>query len=145
MSACCRGEAVRSASKWSRAGEAAGWILPSATLALLPKCPMCIAAYVAVATGIGLSLPAAASLRMLVLTVCVASLVFFTARRLRHLWGGLPKKAGKAFSLILQPQDGPSAGAAHWALRPASGSLSRSARLLPSSGRRGQRPLPNHL
>jgi len=67
-----------------RGGEIAGWIVPSVTLALLPKCPLCVAAYVAVATGIGISLPVATHLRAMLVVMCVASLVFIAARRLRH-------------------------------------------------------------
>jgi hypothetical protein len=77
--------ARRPASRWQRGGEIAGWIIPSATLVLLPKCPACVAAYVALATGIGISLPAATWLRVLLLALCVASLLVVAARRLRNL------------------------------------------------------------
>jgi len=80
--------ARRTASRLRRGGAIAGWILPSVTLALLPKCPVCVAAYVALATGIGISLPTATYLRAMLVVLCVASLVFITARRLRSLIAG---------------------------------------------------------
>ena len=70
-----------------RGGEIAGWIIPSATLALLPKCPACVAAYVALATGLGISLPTATHLRTVLVATCVAVLILVTVRRLRSSIG----------------------------------------------------------
>ncbi|HEY1170707.1 MAG TPA: hypothetical protein VGH19_04995 [Verrucomicrobiae bacterium] len=67
-------------SRWRRAGELAGWIVPGAVLALLPKCPACVVAYVALATGIGISLPTAAYLRVGMMVLCVGVLGFVLVR-----------------------------------------------------------------
>ena len=89
---CCQikmradANARRPVSRFRLGGRIASWILPVATLALLPKCPACLAAYVALATGIGISLPTATYLRAMLVVLCVASLVFVSARRLRRLF-----------------------------------------------------------
>jgi hypothetical protein len=69
-----------------RSGEVAGWIVPGAVLALLPKCPACVAGYVAVATGLGISVSAAAYLRTSAIAASVAVLLFLTARTVRRRW-----------------------------------------------------------
>ena len=68
-----------------RSGEIAGWIVPSAIVALLPKCPMCLAAYLMMATGISISVAAAVSLRAFLVVVCVSSLVLLGRRHIRNL------------------------------------------------------------
>jgi hypothetical protein len=55
---CCqRGPAAPSLAK--RSINDAKWIVPGAILVLVPKCPLCFAAYIAAGAGIGISLTTA--------------------------------------------------------------------------------------
>jgi hypothetical protein len=74
---CCRG-----ASR-GRAGVAAS-ILPGAALVLLPKCPLCLAAWLGVVTGVGVSAVAAAYVRGAIVVLCVAGLAFVSCLALRN-------------------------------------------------------------
>jgi len=71
-----------------RSGEIAGWIIPGTILALLPKCPVCVAAYVALWTGIGLSLSAATHLRTFLMLVCIGVILCLVAINARRLFQG---------------------------------------------------------
>jgi hypothetical protein len=65
-------------------GSALRWLIPSTILALLPKCPACVAAYIALWTGIGLSVSTASTVRLALIILCVASLVYLAAGSMRH-------------------------------------------------------------
>ncbi|HZW05482.1 MAG TPA: hypothetical protein VFF65_00035 [Phycisphaerales bacterium] len=71
---------------WRRAGAVGGWVLPAVVLALVPKCPMCVMAYVAAGTGVGLSYSAAGGLREGVIWVSVGVLVVLAGRLARRAW-----------------------------------------------------------
>ena len=61
--------------------ETAKWAVPGVVLAVMPKCPTCVAAYVALATGVGISVPAASWLRWSALALSIATLSYLVMRR----------------------------------------------------------------
>ncbi len=66
----------RKPSPWVRGvREILAWALPGALLVLVPKCPACLAAYVTLGTGLGLTLAVATGLRWALLFLGGASLV----------------------------------------------------------------------
>lgn len=94
-SPCCArrrsadGRGVRSG-LLGRASRLAGWVVPGAVLALLPKCPACLAAYFVLATGTGISVDAASHLRTGVVALCAATLAWLAFRRVRG-WRAHPR------------------------------------------------------
>jgi hypothetical protein len=68
-----------------RFAEMVRWLAPTFVLALIPKCPACLAAYVALGTGIGLSIPTANYMRVSLIGVCFMSLAYLTATRGRRI------------------------------------------------------------
>jgi hypothetical protein len=73
------------------ASRIAGGIASSLLLALLPKCPVCIATYIAMLTGLGVSMATAAVIKTSLATVCVLALLWLSTSTLL----GLAKKGRK--------------------------------------------------
>lgn len=82
MKRCCQG---RPKTGWVSA------ILSGAALVCMPKCPLCLAAYVALFTGAGLSVEKASHLRTALLAVCGAALLGSAAMILRP-WAARPPR-----------------------------------------------------
>jgi hypothetical protein len=57
-----------------------GCVGSGALLVLLPKCPMCIAAYLTLWTGAGVAMPVATHLRPLAATLFIVSALFLAVR-----------------------------------------------------------------
>ena len=66
--------------RFQRASRNFGWILPSAVLTLLPKCPACMAAYVALGSGFVMTTSSAHLLLRSVTALCIAALAICLVR-----------------------------------------------------------------
>jgi len=66
-----------------RAWRSIQWLLPATLLVLMPKCPLCVAAYVALFTGIGITVSTARWIQILMLVFCLTSLAYLAVRRWR--------------------------------------------------------------
>ncbi|RYD17524.1 MAG: hypothetical protein EOP88_26135 [Verrucomicrobiaceae bacterium] len=74
-------------SRTRRATGLVGLILSGIPLLLMPKCPLCVAAYVALFTGISVSTATAGQVRTGIIVLCAASVCTFCAIsliRIRH-------------------------------------------------------------
>jgi len=80
---CCGGEG-----QWRRLARrvsaAAAPVLPGAVLLVLPKCPLCLAAWLAVGTGAGISAAAAGRVREGIVVFWVLALCFSAAQLIRR-------------------------------------------------------------
>jgi hypothetical protein len=78
---CCTGGGP--SRRLARHFGAASSILPGGVLMLLPKCPMCLAAWLAFAAGTGVSAATATRVRGLIVVFWVAALAIAAARIIR--------------------------------------------------------------
>jgi hypothetical protein len=85
MNVCCRAQEAPKTTWWGRCREIAACAFPGALLVLMPKCPACLAGYVAVWTGFGLSLATATYLRWALLILCAASLSYLALKWMGRL------------------------------------------------------------
>lgn len=66
--------------------EAMGWLVSTLGLLLLPKCPVCLAAYVALFTGVGISLSLANTLHCLLPIACSLLIFGLLILAIRRHW-----------------------------------------------------------
>ena len=77
--ACTRcGNRLRRAGRGTSA--LAQWLVPGAVLVFMPKCPACLAGYVALWSGVGLSLSVASGIRHSLMVVSAGMLLFLVGR-----------------------------------------------------------------
>lgn len=69
-----------------RTGTVTAGLLSGLALLLMPKCPACVAAYIALGTGIGLTTSTVGHLRFGLILIC-SSLLFISAFRLLSSFG----------------------------------------------------------
>jgi hypothetical protein len=60
------------------------WLFPASVLVLMPKCPLCVAAYFALFTGIGITASTARWIQVLMLSFCLISLGYLAVRLWRR-------------------------------------------------------------
>jgi hypothetical protein len=72
--------------RWtSIARRAVSWIVPGVVLAAMPKCPLCLAAYVALFTGFWISIAAAIFAWWFVGVICISVFAYLSMSAVRGL------------------------------------------------------------
>jgi len=83
---CCHGGAPESSSPAGRDWDVAAGALAIGVWVFMPKCPICLAAHVALWTGLGLSLAEATYVRWSLLFLSGVLLFCVLARRIGRSW-----------------------------------------------------------
>jgi hypothetical protein len=100
---CCTGGGPSRRLARRLSGVAAS-ILPGALLMLLPKCPLCLAASLALVAGIGVSAAAAAWVRGLIVVFWVAGVALVLRRAISESRDCWPRHARSGHALPGQPR-----------------------------------------
>ena len=58
--------------------------MPAVVFTIIPKCPVCLAGYIALGTGIGLSVTTATYVRIGLIALCIVSLGYFIIKHVRR-------------------------------------------------------------
>jgi len=82
MKACCAPPGDRRL--FRRGSGALAWLAPVLALVLVPKCPLCLAAWFTLLTGVALPYAAASTLRVTLIAASVVALAVLATRRLRR-------------------------------------------------------------
>jgi hypothetical protein len=90
------GDNKRPAGIFHRAWRSAQWLFPTALLVLMPKCPLCVAAYIALFTGIGVTAATGRWIQILLLVFCLSSLAFLAVRTWRRSWSSMNSASSTA-------------------------------------------------
>ena len=59
-------------------------LMPAVVFTVIPKCPVCLAGYIALSTGIGLSVTTATYVRITLIVLCILSLSYFIIKHMRR-------------------------------------------------------------
>jgi hypothetical protein len=78
------GSGRRTSAVIRRAWRGIQWLVPAAVMALIPKCPLCVAAYVALFTGVGISVSTAQWIQILMWVFCLTALAYLAVRHWRR-------------------------------------------------------------
>ena len=57
-------------------------LMPAVVFAIIPKCPVCLAGYIALGTGLGLSITTATYIRIVLIILCILSLLYFVVKHI---------------------------------------------------------------
>ena len=87
-------ESGSNATSWTRRfATLLQWALPVTTLTLMPKCPGCVAGYVLLLTGLGVSVTAASAMRWSLIAISIAALAYLAFRTARRAFAGVTRHA----------------------------------------------------